>query len=262
VSINGLTFQDGYVEDSNSSYGGGGIRAQNASLYLANSTVRNNTWGQYNNSSFGGGIYLHNGNLTMESCTISGNRASNIGGGMFLRSARLNMSNSTISYNTSPITESGDGFVLSTPGPNPSMVINSTIKGNIDVQSSAPNYEDLILQNSILDGSCVGTPANVIDNGGNIFRDATCGTAAQGNPGLLPLADNGGPTMTHALREGSIARNAGVLGLCPLRDQRGKIRNEGNGKCDAGAFELLNSEIPVIFFSIPLPNSKAVVIPL
>ncbi len=53
---------------------------------------------------------------------------------------------------------------------------------------------------------------------------------------LGPLQDNGGPTLTHALEDGSLAVDA-ALGDCPASDQRGEPRPMGLG-CDVGAFEL------------------------
>jgi len=49
------------------------------------------------------------------------------------------------------------------------------------------------------------------------------------------LADNGGPTLTHALLAGSPAIDA-ALGACPAIDQRGVVRPVGGG-CDVGAVE-------------------------
>ena len=64
------------------------------------------------------------------------------------------------------------------------------------------------------------------------------------DPALGPLADNGGPTPTHALSAASPAVNAGnpnVLGSggasCAATDQRGIDRPSGL-RCDIGAFEL------------------------
>jgi hypothetical protein len=48
------------------------------------------------------------------------------------------------------------------------------------------------------------------------------------------LAENGGPTRTHALLEGSPAIDAGLAEICPATDQRGFGRQ---GPCDIGAFE-------------------------
>jgi hypothetical protein len=63
---------------------------------------------------------------------------------------------------------------------------------------------------------------------------------------LGPLADNGGPTQTHALLPGSMALDGGSTSTgptsCPVIDQRGETRpvdsdGDGTAICDAGAFE-------------------------
>lgn len=82
----------------------------------------------------------------------------------------------------------------------------------------------------------------------------------QGNPGLLPLADNGGPTLTHALSPDSIALNSGPAARCLREDQRGKTRGISDGFCDVGAYELSTDDTD--FFIIPIPGGKTVVIPL
>ena len=54
---------------------------------------------------------------------------------------------------------------------------------------------------------------------------------------LKPLADNGGPTKTHALPAGSPALNASPANSgCKPTDQRGVTRPQG-AACDIGAFE-------------------------
>jgi len=55
---------------------------------------------------------------------------------------------------------------------------------------------------------------------------------------LAKLANNGGPTMTHALVTGSPAIDAvpGADPKCTGTDQRGMPRPQGAG-CDIGAFE-------------------------
>src|SRR5207248_3048941 len=63
------------------------------------------------------------------------------------------------------------------------------------------------------------------------------------DPQLLPLANNGGPTQTHALPASSPAVDAGDNSACPQTDQRGLTRPfDGNFNgiaiCDGGAFEL------------------------
>jgi hypothetical protein len=53
---------------------------------------------------------------------------------------------------------------------------------------------------------------------------------------LGPLADNGGPTRTHALLLGSPAIDAASTPICPTTDQRGVLRPQGPA-CDIGSYE-------------------------
>lgn len=99
------------------------------------------------------------------------------------------------------------------------------------------------VQNTIVAGSgtvphSVGT---IVDAGHNLCDDNSCGFDARTsrndtNPLLGRLADNGGPTLTVALRPGSPAVNAADPATCPPVDQRGYARG-ANGGCDIGAFE-------------------------
>jgi hypothetical protein len=86
--------------------------------------------------------------------------------------------------------------------------------------------------------NCTG---NIIDTGFNLSSDSSCGfTSATSlnnlDPRLLPLANNGGPTLTMALASDSPARDAALTDSCPTTDQRGYARPSGNA-CDIGAFE-------------------------
>ncbi len=75
---------------------------------------------------------------------------------------------------------------------------------------------------------------------GNLATDETCAsTILDTLDGVGALADNGGPTRTHALLVGSTAIDA--AGSCGgATDQRGAGRV---GLCDAGAFEVIGCEI-------------------
>ena len=57
------------------------------------------------------------------------------------------------------------------------------------------------------------------------------------DPGLSPLANNGGTTQTHAVLAGSPAIDRGAPTGCPATDQRGFDRPQGGG-CDTGSLEL------------------------
>ena len=85
-----------------------------------------------------------------------------------------------------------------------------------------------------------GTCAATSDPNGDLYGQ---------DPLIGPLADNGGPTLTHALLPGSPAINAGVESDVTL-DQRGLPRS----RPDIGAYEVLERSIPVL---LPLPNAHA-----
>jgi predicted outer membrane repeat protein len=85
---------------------------------------------------------------------------------------------------------------------------------------------------------------SVSSSGYNLTDDDSCGFTAPGDlvvadAMLGPLADNGGPTETHALLAGSPAIDAGSPDCPPpATDQRGVARPQG-AACDIGAFELV-----------------------
>ena len=72
-----------------------------------------------------------------------------------------------------------------------------------------------------------------------------------GDPKLGPLANNGGPTLTHALLSGSIAIDKGDDAICIAKpvnnlDQRGipRVSDRLTGShCDIGAYEYQNRVI-------------------
>jgi hypothetical protein len=103
------------------------------------------------------------------------------------------------------------------------------------------------LRNTILSNApsanCFQGLGTLVSSGNNLSSDATCAASLTGpgdlnntNPLLGPLANNGGPTQTHALLAGSPAIDA--AGGCPppATDQRGVVRPQGSA-CDIGSFE-------------------------
>jgi len=201
------------------------------------------------------------GILFMDSCTITGNLSSlggGIGGGGPMR-----LSNCTISGNRSD--DAGAIFA------------GSTAEIVLDFCTVTDNHADpgvggglaivgkLYVKNTIIAGNTSGGPgpdcylatanpeAVFVSHGYNLIGDATgcpftlvlgdqVGTASSPlNPGLGPLADNGGGTLTHALLSDSAAIDAasftGVPGVLVELDQRGALRPFGP-TCDIGAFEL------------------------
>ena len=100
----------------------------------------------------------------------------------------------------------------------------------------AATLKNTIVANSPAGGNCSET---ITDDGGNLeWPGNACGFALSADPKLGPLADNGGPTQTHALQPGSAAIDAAVGCPPPATDQRGVSRPQG-GACDIGAFEFV-----------------------
>ena len=231
--------------------GGGGIyNGDGATLNLIESTVANNAAGWS-----GGGIYsFFNTTTNITRSTISGNISNDVGGG--IRSlGNVEIVNSTISGNQA--TGWHGGAIFQTDG-------NVTITSSTIAQNIGPDWAPsalfigqfggtfvptLTLINTIITGNqwyacerlASGTEGNVVSGGHNLVQDDSCSPAASDlvveDAGIGGLADNGGPTQTHALLAGSPAIDAADETACPSTDQRGVTRPQGPG-CDVGAFEL------------------------
>ena len=216
---------------SNNSAGswGGGIAAYKSLLSVGNSTFSENSAGD------GGGISVNGSSLLLadlwvNNSTFSGNRAENEGGGIFIYATGSGVSNSTFSGNSAG-TEGGG--------------ISVSFRASMSIANT-------IVANSLSGGNCAGA----IDNGGNnLDSGTTCGwgstfpSMSNTDPRLGLLADNGGPTQTHALLDGSPAINKGNAAVCGEADQRGVPRPQGI-RCDIGAFEKENAPMST-FADVP-----------
>lgn len=202
-------------------------------------TVRNLsiTGGSENLSS--GSAILSYADVVLENTVVHGNTGS-AGSIVFAQNANVTLINSTVSGNTSSNVSTSDfGAVMG----DTVALINSTVTDNPYGGVGSPvAIGKVILRNSILSNNggenCTGdAPATAITReGANISDDDTCGGPTQimiGDPEIGPLADNGGPTRTHALLAGSPAIDAGSSCTVTV-DQRHTPRD---AKCDVGAFE-------------------------
>lgn len=122
------------------------------------------------------------------------------------------------------------------------------------VVSNAPTAIAASLFDNDNSPDCLLPGALLLDGGWNVSADGTCvrgGAGSQAVPkvgtGLRPLAENGGPTRTLAIRPDSPAARAvaALGGLCGGRfatDQRGSPRpgSAGPHHCAAGAYEPSN----------------------
>ena len=161
-----------------------------------------------------GGAILNAGTMLIDSSTFTGSRARGFGGAIAGREGvATTVTGSTFSGNASIL--GGDSFTLG-----PQFSVSRSIVENCD------------------------TP--VISTGDNIGKDSSCFPSSTAlndrvnlDPGLVALADNGGPTKTMALLSGSPAIDQVIVNAatCSGTDQRGVARPLGV-RCDIGAFEL------------------------
>ena len=107
-----------------------------------------------------------------------------------------------------------------------------------------PAFDNLIdsflsVSNSFI-SFCELFRTSLLLNTQNLFHSSAAGPVNclgqfPDNYGVLPLADNGGPTKTRAIGSpGSAAINAGNPTYCETVDQRGEVRG---ATCDVGAYE-------------------------
>jgi CSLREA domain-containing protein len=243
--VSGVTIRNGNGEGLGPDGLGGGILIRSGTLLLLNSTVSGNS-GRH-----GGGIAA-NGIAQLVGVTVSGNTGSSgrlRRGGGIATSARggLLLSNSTVSGNmaVNQVGTASRGGGIHSAGA--LTVIGSTIAGNSAAEGGGlyvvppPNGAASSLQNSLLShgtgGVCGGPGLGILTATATVVSDDTCHfedpTNLQGvDPRIGPLADNGGPTDTHALFPDSPAIGRG--GSCGTFDQRAFDRV---GSCDAGAYE-------------------------
>ncbi len=238
---------------------GGGLANEGGVVTLTNTTVSGNS------AQTGGGIHNGFGTLTLTNSTVSGNAALIYGGGIE-NYGTLTLTNSTVSGNT---TEYDGGGVSNRGGV--VTVTNSTLSENNAASGGAmKNWEHwssvssvVTIRGSVVDGGCeTEVGATTISNGHNIESPGdTCGFDEQGDQASItaeqlnlgPLANNGGPTMTHEpgdgeFGEGSVAIDRIAPEACldaegaPLTtDQRGLPRPAGTTdpkRCDVGAVEV------------------------
>jgi CSLREA domain-containing protein len=233
VDAGALTASDLTITRGTTAAVGGGILVHSggAMLNLTGVTLADN-------QAVDGGAIHSDGTVTLRNVTISGNRATDFGGGLST-DAPATLNNVTIANNTADNDANGTGngggiFVDS----GPVNISNSIVGDNRDQSTGGnPKHDDC-------SGTLTSAGYNLVEDvAGCTIGGVTTGNITGKNPQLFALADNGGPTQTHALRKGSDAVDAGNPAApgssptaCETTDQRGTTRPQGP-RCDMGAFE-------------------------
>jgi len=224
LTVNGATIDGNTATGAGMSDGGGGIYNNGGTLAVSNSTISaNNATGLFGR---GGGIHVNGGTATILVTTISGNGSITNGGGIY-NNGTLTVNANTIALNNAII--SGGGIYNNTEGG--ASLKNTIVAGNTAVLSGRDVFSDV--------GSITSNGFNLIgvadgDDFTALDSDIT-GTAL--NPaitGLMPLADNGGATLTHALTCPNVAADMGSTDDA-FADQIGMA--VFNGRRDIGAYE-------------------------
>jgi hypothetical protein len=266
VELIGSTVIGNSVSGSGTFAFGGGISVKFATVSVVDSTVSRNsvsgatatggtTVGGGGIDGFGSSAYVVNSTISLNS--LSGRIGS--GGAFFADGDEVTVLNSTIVGNS--VTASGGVFSQglgggvsvgsNSNGSDPTTTIrNSIVAGNID-DGSAPDLRHASDAPLLIENSLIGVGENldgiVVDVGNQIGS-----FASPIDPLIALLADNGGPTLSHALLPGSPAIDAGdpmfdvngpdgIVGTEDdvLFDQRGLgFDRVLGGRVDIGAFEV------------------------
>jgi parallel beta helix pectate lyase-like protein len=246
--------------------GGGGVFSYAGAVTIENSTISGN---MAKVLPLGGGISNVYGTVTIENSTISGNKAmgDGIGGGISNYQGSLTLRNSTVSGNMATSARGGPGPIGGGIASYGNLTVeNSTISANQAAGTDGAGggiyaVDNVTLERSLISGNkaadapevYAATGAVVTVDAFNLFgskdnagvegftpgsSDVVPGPGVTSAKILAPLAKNGGPTKTHALKPGSPALDVVPLAdpACTGTDQRGMPRPAGPG-CDIGAFE-------------------------
>jgi predicted outer membrane repeat protein len=298
-----VTIDDSTVSANTAAVDGGGILMQGAVLTVRNgSLLGGDTEAEGNKATNdGGAIFAQGTSVTIDGSTVSRNSAEDKGGAVFLASSTVGSSlfvNSTFSSNSAG--DRAGGLNIESP----TVIRNSTITGNrADSDGDGTGArggiftiaDRLTMHNTIVAGNFkgTGTTPSDLDSGTSLVAGSShnlIGSADGGTGGLVDgtdgnivgvngagtrdintildttLADNGGPTLTHALVFGSPTVDGGdnaqaldPSGSTLLTDQRQAgfdrfFDGIGNGTdtVDIGAFEADRDLVA--------PNVEAIVI--
>lgn len=275
VSLSGsdAKFLDTDIVGNSAEDTAGGILVLGGTADLVETTVDDNMAGTH-----GGGLYnLASGEVTIDASTFSNNSAGGDGGALQSDTGTVDLVNSTLSGNSAD-GNGGAALNIATMTFSNVTITNNTADADMNdsgqgggVHGSPFGGDTTVFRNTILAGNsnpcptCTQapdcrTPSTAFTSDGyNLVGDASqcsgfdpLGSTDDQVGGVLnpvidamldALADNGGPTLTHALDDTSPAFDAGNPSGCVDaamvlldEDQRGEPRPLGTA-CEVGSFE-------------------------
>lgn len=244
----GLSGGNGYIQTNYSSVRDNAVGGGGGGLCIfgpygtpgPQSTIRNSTIS--GNSAGSSAAIASSGLLTIANSTVSGNSATGTtyGVGAIFAGKTLTLHNSTVAFNhfangvaiwfNNPKYASNAHYAVEFES---SIVANNTSDGiESDVYTRGAPSEALTISGA--NNLVMSASPNVVLPGDTLSRD----------PLLLPLANNGGPTLTQAFRDGSPAYGAGNNAAGLTTDQRGSgYTRTIDGATDIGAFQQQSRDV-------------------
>ncbi len=281
LTVTNSLLANNHAAGGEASYGEGGAIRNDGVMTMTQSTIQNNRVSDDNDYGIGGGI-VNQGALHIERSTLTDNHTVRGPGGAIANrlGGRLKVINSTISANGSG---SGGGIANGNEFDDPGavMLIHTTIANNIGgglYNRGVTTATNTIIAGNLLDvdekttaqncfsaGTFTSLGATLLGNVGNCPSDGpgdiTIDNTTVFTALLGPLADNGGPTLTHALLAGSVAIDSANAANCAMAavggvDQRGVLRPQGPA-CDIGAYEAAAPAANNLFFVSSRSSGRA-----
>lgn len=257
IAGNGIASGFDDVDGYSSFVAGGGLFSSGGAVTISGSTISGNTAESAADIQWqrGGGIAHMGSGMRIRNSTVEGNRTSGDGGGVHNQGPSTRLANSTLSGNTAA--RNGGGLYDISPPvfDHVTVAFNQAGTGGGALLLGGAEMHNSILSDNVADG---GTHADLvsagnfaISGGHNLIRDAGATLPADTldlDPLLLPLADNGGATRTHALDAASPAIDAGEATFGLRFDQRGAAFKRNSGPAsDIGALELQQTDADDLF---------------
>lgn len=206
---------------------GGGVFVQNVVASITNVTISGNEAsggeggpGGGEGDGSGGGASGREGTNANAGVTEGGGLWNDDAAVVTLRSSTVSNNNAMEGAGSGIYSDGSEEFVMDN-----SIVAGNELNADFDGRLHDTSSNNVIGNATLVEGMSDGQNGNQFGNLAEVLL-----------AGLGPLQDNGGPTRTHALLNGSPAIDAGLRDVIPFTDQRG-VRRPLQSPVDIGAFE-------------------------